>query len=87
MIAKNRKEWEGQLVREAAYFTCSTPKLGPRPRGHRLAWDVTEHKTLAEALAKANTFARALIYAVNSRGDSAPISRQDAVNYIKEIQS
>lgn len=79
----NRKEWEDALVVGAAYFTCSAPKLGPRPRGERLGWDVTRCATLARAIAAAALHGpRALVYAVSPSGDSACLARADWPRYL-----
>lgn len=85
MTAQNRKEWEASLVRDAAYFTCSIPSTDPRPRGHRLQWNVANHATLEAAVAAARGNPRALIYAVNKGGDSAPLSVAEATRYLEEM--
>jgi hypothetical protein len=79
----NRAEWEAKLVSEASYFTCSIPCTDPRPRGHRLQWNVANHPTLLAAVQAASVNPRALVYAVGAKGDSCPLSRADWTSYLK----
>jgi hypothetical protein len=78
-----RAEWEAKLVAEATYFTCSIPMTGHRQRGERLQWNVANHPTLLAAVQAASVNPRALVYAVNAKGDSCPLSRADWPRYLQ----
>lgn len=82
-MATNRREWEDALVQRAVHFTCSVPCTAPRPRGQRMQWLVTEHPRLLFAVRHAVSEGdRALVYAVDATGASAPLSRADWPRYL-----